>query len=460
LTHALTPPRQHTHFPRADAGTRTPDPFITSEVLYQLSYVGASLMLASADCSRLLTAAPEVLGQKPASDVPRAELPGAPDVVRDMGRGILLGLLAGAAMLLACAAPAGASALPETIATLEAQAPISARDGWLVWSVPGAGGWTLEAWHDGVVRPLPVKPRPEPFDANVGTDASGMAVVTFSRCAVTPEMEPAGTSRGSGGVLTVPRTGRGCRVHVLNLQTGRESTPPIPHPAGTSDTTPSMWHGRVAFGRRAPGHGTVWQVMLWSPLHASQLSVLRHGGVPTVCPYTSGCAGQPVRGEVQALSLDAQIVAFVWSLTAPGMLGESTWEERVDHLSDRRSSLASVALGTESCTGPSLVEEEWPGPPSVVANSALFSQLERGECYSRDGSGLLEDNRGSRLTASLSLAAVAFASDGKSLYALVASLPSRQEEDPGECSTTAPCLLEQIAEPPLVISKYKPTHPY
>jgi hypothetical protein len=25
----------------ADAGTRTPDPFITSEVLYQLSYVGA-----------------------------------------------------------------------------------------------------------------------------------------------------------------------------------------------------------------------------------------------------------------------------------------------------------------------------------------------------------------------------------------------------------------------------------
>ena len=27
-------------FERADAGTRTPDPFITSEVLYQLSYVG------------------------------------------------------------------------------------------------------------------------------------------------------------------------------------------------------------------------------------------------------------------------------------------------------------------------------------------------------------------------------------------------------------------------------------
>jgi hypothetical protein len=28
---------------RADAGIRTPDPFITSEVLYQLSYVGADV---------------------------------------------------------------------------------------------------------------------------------------------------------------------------------------------------------------------------------------------------------------------------------------------------------------------------------------------------------------------------------------------------------------------------------
>jgi hypothetical protein len=27
-------------FSRADAGTRTPDPIITSDVLYQLSYVG------------------------------------------------------------------------------------------------------------------------------------------------------------------------------------------------------------------------------------------------------------------------------------------------------------------------------------------------------------------------------------------------------------------------------------
>ena len=37
---------------RADAGTRTPDPFITSEVLYQLSYVGAPGDASEASCAR------------------------------------------------------------------------------------------------------------------------------------------------------------------------------------------------------------------------------------------------------------------------------------------------------------------------------------------------------------------------------------------------------------------------
>ena len=35
---------------RADGGTRTPDPFITSEVLYQLSYVG--IVLSPGPCYR------------------------------------------------------------------------------------------------------------------------------------------------------------------------------------------------------------------------------------------------------------------------------------------------------------------------------------------------------------------------------------------------------------------------
>jgi hypothetical protein len=36
--------RKYRPFPQADARTRTGDPFITSEVLYQLSYVGESVV--------------------------------------------------------------------------------------------------------------------------------------------------------------------------------------------------------------------------------------------------------------------------------------------------------------------------------------------------------------------------------------------------------------------------------
>ena len=39
---------------RADAGTRTPDPFITSEVLYQLSYVGAAMDASDVATQRVL----------------------------------------------------------------------------------------------------------------------------------------------------------------------------------------------------------------------------------------------------------------------------------------------------------------------------------------------------------------------------------------------------------------------
>jgi hypothetical protein len=37
---------------RADARTRTGDPFITSEVLYQLSYVGETLTVAGSGASQ------------------------------------------------------------------------------------------------------------------------------------------------------------------------------------------------------------------------------------------------------------------------------------------------------------------------------------------------------------------------------------------------------------------------
>ena len=42
---------------RADAGTRTPDPIITSDVLYQLSYVGGGTQFSPAQDS-IVTSVP------------------------------------------------------------------------------------------------------------------------------------------------------------------------------------------------------------------------------------------------------------------------------------------------------------------------------------------------------------------------------------------------------------------
>src|SRR5258707_582992 len=123
------------------------------------------------------------------------------------------------------ASAGSARAASPPIAEVTAATPLSGGDGWLVWSVQGPGGWGLEGYHDGTVRQLPVAPRPEPFDASVGSDSSGAPVVTFSRCKSTPAMRPAGGDT-PGGELVEPLTGSGCRVHVLPLDgdDGRRST--------------------------------------------------------------------------------------------------------------------------------------------------------------------------------------------------------------------------------------------
>ena len=70
LTPALTRAERISRFAKADAGTRTPDPFITSEVLYQLSYVGAAPDASGAGAKR---ETPSVLT--------RVERPGVNEVI-------------------------------------------------------------------------------------------------------------------------------------------------------------------------------------------------------------------------------------------------------------------------------------------------------------------------------------------------------------------------------------------
>jgi hypothetical protein len=365
------------------------------------------------------------------------------------GRGWLaICIVAGSAAL---AAPSSAAAKSGTvIATVTADTPVSAGSGWVVWSAPVAGGWQLEAYHAGAVSALDVAPRPEPFDASVGTDAEGAAVVTFSRCTTPPRLESDSGNPALGGSLAFPGTGRGCRIELLGLPGGHERALPIPSAPGASDTSPSMWHGNLAFARKTRAHGDVWQIMSWSMRTPHRLQTLRHGAIPSVCE--GGCSRAPAHGEVQALDRDASIVTFMWRVEGPGVIGEGAWEIRVDDLASGRSSRADGGFGHEACTGPrEPTELEYlkpVAPPIAAGNEVLFPQLETFGCFVSFGSRLDAYTPNAKVAHYAPIpTSLALAADGNTLYALLPQEPLVEADDRPQCTTKAPCSLERVAQP-------------
>jgi hypothetical protein len=357
---------------------------------------------------------------------------------------VVVGVLAGA--LAAAAVPAAAASQP--LASVAVDVPISAAGGWVAWSAPVAGGgFGLFAWHAGAVAQVPVAPRPQPFDVDLGTDAHGRTVATFSRCAVAPVVLRGRTEAWSGS---------GCRVRVVDLATGRERAGGVPRPPGTSDTTPSMWRGRIAFARRdVRRHRNVAQVMLWSP-SARRLTALAHGAMPTDCPYASGCKGMTVLGAVDGLDLGARFAAFRWLVQAPGIVGHVAWEVRADRLSDGRSRLVGWGFLGEACTGGT--DAILPSLPSADGSDVWFTQRAT-ECYV-DTASLVRFDADMRGAAFGPLEGEILQStrDGDSLYALVAPKP-QAEVDP-TCAADAPCMIERLDAPALVARAYRPRSPF
>jgi hypothetical protein len=242
------------------------------------------------------------------------------------------------------AAPAdtGPASTPQTLATTTSNGPIAALHGWVVWSAPASDGWRLVSWHAGVTAELPIASRPEPFDVDLGTDAHNHVVATFSRCRRAPVSDYFHYLDAA--------TGKDCRIRVLGLTDGKESSVRVPQPRHTSDTTPSMWRGKIAFARRDfARHKEVQQILLWSPAKR-RLRVLPHGGVPTRCPYRTGCRGARYVGQAAGLDLSAQVVTFLWLIDAPGVFGHLGYEVRADRLTDGHAVLVGAGYEGEACT--------------------------------------------------------------------------------------------------------------
>jgi len=110
-------------------------------------------------------------------------------------------------------------------------------------------------------------------------------------------------------------------------------------PRGVSDTTPACGAARSCSPAkprpwsRLPGHA----LLAPAPLAAGRAPPRRGA---TGLPAKTGLQGIPAGGEVQALSIDAHIVAFVWRPEGPGVNLDGAWEERVDSLASGRGQLA------------------------------------------------------------------------------------------------------------------------
>jgi hypothetical protein len=353
-----------------------------------------------------------------------------------------------------CGGASPAVAEPQALATVTANVPIAAGGGWVAWSAPGEGGWRLMAWHSGAVMTLPAAARPQPFDLDLGTDAHGRAVATFSRCGRTPVSSGYGAS-GDGRLAAW--TGTGCRVRVLDLATGVERAVGIPGRKDSSDTTPSIWRGRIAFARRDRRHHDIAQVMLWSP-RTRRLKTLRHGAISSRCPFRTGCRGMTVRGAVEGLDLGARLVTFLWWVDTPAVAGHGGWEVRADRLADGRSVRAGSGILGEVCADVG-TDTVVPSVPAADGSHVWYTQLSSA-CY-RNTASVVRFRVRQRKGASGIVPgnALQFAKGGGALYALVAPEPIG-EVRPACDIPGAPCTIQRIERPALTKTIRRPGSPF
>jgi hypothetical protein len=343
------------------------------------------------------------------------------------------------------AAPAGAE---QQLAEVTEQVPISAHHGWVVWSAKVRGRYQLFSWHDGLTRKMLVASRARPFDVDIGTDAEGRDVATFSRCRRFRAIKVYEASRREIGVA--------CRLRAVDLLRGHEHDAGVPAVPGTSDSMPSMWRGRVAFARRDPrNHKDVDQVLLWSPRERT-LTRLRHGGVPTTCPFRDKryCANARVSGEVTGLDLGRRLVAFSWRLQAPAVEGFGGYEVRADRLSDGQSALVGSGYIGEACTGG--VDGTTPAAPVVEGDRVWYSQTQTA-CYHVTARlnayrAFPPDGRRGGLDGVV-LQAV---KDGSLVYELTAP-PIDKTDRSVRCT---PCTITQAPPPPLEPIRLRPHSPF
>jgi hypothetical protein len=257
-----------------------------------------------------------------------------------------------------CCVPAWAA--DRVLAPVLNQTALSAWGGHVVFSArdSATGMWTLEQWTSAGVTPLAVAAQGVPFDVDAGPDQRGRPVAVYSHC-----RPPADNSLGP-----VP----GCVIYLVRLDVagahGREVR--VLSSRGASETTPTIWAGRIAFARTRPGQhrSSVW--LQRAPGSRGLISVA--GGDLSHCAaHMSACGEGPPTAWPTAMDLGPHGLVFVWQMHGGNVVGHQASEVRIDSLDGHSRGLASTGDIGECATGPPITSEI-PSAPNALGGAALF----------------------------------------------------------------------------------------
>jgi hypothetical protein len=260
------------------------------------------------------------------------------------------------------------SAAAEDLAPVSAPTAISAWGGHVVWSAydPATSRYRLADRSQAGVRMLPVAARSIPFDADVGPGRDGRPVVVYSRCRV--EGEPF-VRPGWWGTF---RHGRGCDIFALRLGGARERLVRGRVSTTTaSETTPSIWRGRIAFARRDErGRGLrrrVPRLYVQARAGSRRLLPLARGTIPCDPRHPSppapelGPSCAQVEATTLAVDLRGRFLAFGWRYRGGNSSGVGDVTEiRLTRLGSRSSGLLASKDAGGSASNECSLTPLWP----------------------------------------------------------------------------------------------------
>jgi hypothetical protein len=231
---------------------------------------------------------------------------------------------------------AQAPADDELLVPLGRSTAVDEYAGWLLFSRWDGARYHWSTWHEGQVRDLPVRSQPGIFDADLGPDSHGRPSAVVSLC------------DGS------------CDLYVIGFGPGdRLRAVRNANTTGRDEVAPTVWKGRLAFGRRYSADRVVpyTKLLSWPRSRPSE----RLAGLPD---RRCGAIDPPDCRRIEhttlvAMELWGRWVAQHWTYQPDGFPGFRQNEIRLTNVGrtdTRQLAYMLTGLGGQTYVGPSIAE--------------------------------------------------------------------------------------------------------